>query len=181
MLYSNNCRRILITAGMAVFTFSIYPCAAQSQPFPNPINVLIAQNLGGIVREIPLTEIPQIVMSAAKTVTDAQFTKARNEIQRDGSLRYILRGKNQQGYVVEVQVTAIGTVVQVDEQIDPSGVPEMAMKTFKRWSPNTQLISTWRSTRLGEVFYQFVIENFWLEITPDGSKVIINQEKIKYQ
>jgi hypothetical protein len=180
MFDKNNWQKILIVAGMAFCASSLYPCNAQAQSFTKKENILIAQNLGGIVREIPLTEIPTLAMSAAKTVTAADFTLGRIEIQADGSLRYTLRGKNQQGFSVEVQVTPLGTIIQVDEQIDPSGVPEIAMKAFKKWAPNDQLISTWRSTRLGEIFYQFVIEDFWLEIAPDPDKITIYRKKIKY-
>jgi hypothetical protein len=118
-------------------------------------------------------------MSSAKTVTNAEFNQARIELKSDGSSIYILRGQNKQGFEVEVQATPSGTIVQVDEQIETSGVPEAAVKAFKRWAPNDQLISTWRSTRLGELFYQFVIQDFWLEIAADGNKVVIYRKKIK--
>lgn len=178
MLNTNSLWRMLIVTGMTVCTCSIYPCNAQAQTFPEKGNILIAQNLGGIVRKIPLEEVPIPAMSAAKTVTNAQFNQARIELKSDGSLIYIMRGKNQQGFEVEVQVTSSGTITQVDEQIDSSGVPESAVKTFKRWAPNDQLISIWRSTRLGEFYYQFVIQDFWLEVAADGNKVIIYRKKI---
>jgi hypothetical protein len=139
---------------------------------------LIAQNLGGIVRKIPLEEVALPAMSSAKTATNAEFNQARIELKSDGSLIYILRGQNQQGFEVEVQVTPSGTLIQVDEQIEPSGVPELAVKAFKKWAPNDPLISTWRSTRLGEFFYQFVIQDFWLEVAADGNKVVIYRKKI---
>nr|MDZ8040741.1 hypothetical protein [Nostoc sp. CreGUA01] len=139
---------------------------------------MLAQNLGGIVRKIPLEEVPVPAMSAAKTVTNAQFNQARIELKSDGSLLYIIRGKNQQGFEVEAQVTPNGTITQVDEQIDPSGVPEVAVKAFKRWAPNDQLVSIWRSTRLGEFYYQFVIQDFWLEVATDGNKVMIYRKKL---
>jgi hypothetical protein len=179
MFYTKNWPSLLIITGMAVSASFIYPCNVQAQSLIEKGNILIAQNLGGIVRKIPLEEIPLPAMSSAKTATNADFKQARIELKSDGSLIYILRGKNQQGFEVEVQVTPSGTIVQVDEQIEPSGVPEIAVKAFKRWAPNDQLISTWRSTRLGEMFYQFVIQDFWLEIAPDGNKVIIYRKKIK--
>ena len=117
-------------------------------------------------------------MSSAKTATNAAFNQARIELKSDGSSIYILRGKNQQGFEVEVQVTPGGTIIQVDEQIELSGVPEIAVKAFKRWAPNDPLISTWRSTRLGEFYYQFVIRDFWLEVAVDGNKVMIYRKKI---
>lgn len=178
MLNTNSLWRILIVTGMTVCTSSIYPCNAQAQSLAEKGNILIAQNLGGIVRKIPLEEVPIPAMSAAKTVTNAQFNQARIELKSDGSLIYIMRGKNQQGFEVEVQVTSSGTITQVDEQIDPSGVPEIAVKAFKRWAPNDQLISIWRSTRLGEFYYQFVIQDFWLEVAADGNKVMIYRKKI---
>jgi hypothetical protein len=179
MMFSRkNWHKILIVTGMAVCTSAIYPCYTQAESVTQG-DLLIAQNLGGIVRKIPMEEVPVPAMSSAKTVTNAEFNLARIELKSDGSLIYILRGKNQQGFEVEVQVTPSGTITQVDEQIDPSGVPEIAVKAFKRWAPNDQLISTWRSTRLGEFFYQFVIEDFWLEISADGNKVIIYRKKIR--
>jgi hypothetical protein len=178
MFYTNNLCRILIVTGIAVFTSSIYPCNAQAQSLTEKQNILLAQNLGGIVRKISLEEVPTPAMSAAKTVTNAEFNQARIEMKSDGSLIYILRGKNQQGFEVEAQVTPNGTITQVDEQIDASGVPEIAVKSFKRWAPNDQLVSIWRSTRLGEFYYQFVIQDFWLEVAPDGNKVMIYRKKV---
>ncbi|MFB2979439.1 hypothetical protein [Microseira sp. BLCC-F43] len=178
MFSQKNWHKILIVTGMAVCNSAIYPCYTQAESVTQG-DLLIAQNLGGIVRKIPMEEVPVPAMSSAKTVTNAEFNLARIELKSDGSLIYILRGKNQQGFEVEVQVTPSGTITQVDEQIDPSGVPEIAVKAFKRWAPNDQLISTWRSTRLGEFFYQFVIEDFWLEISADGNKVIIYRKKIR--
>ncbi|PHJ53769.1 hypothetical protein VF14_35360 [Nostoc linckia z18] len=163
---------------MTIFTSSIFPCNAQAESLSEKQNILIAQNLGGIVRKIPLEEVPVPSMSAAKTVTNAQFNQARIEMKSDGSLIYIIRGKNQQGFEVEAQVTPTGTITQVDEQIDSSGVPEIAVKAFKRWAPNDQLISIWRSTRLGELYYQFVIQDFWLEVSPDANKVMIFRKKL---
>jgi hypothetical protein len=180
MFYTPNWQSLLIITGMAVSASFIYPCNVQAQSLIEKENILIAQNLGGIVRKIPLEEVALPAMSSAKTATNADFNQARIELKSDGSLIYILRGKNQQGFQVEVQVTPSGTIIQVDEQIDPSGVPEIATKGFKRWAPNDQLISTWRSTRLGEMFYQFVIQDFWLEIAPDGNKVIIYRKKVRY-
>jgi len=176
--HTKTWQSILIITGMAVSASFIYPCNVQAQSKIEKENILIAQNLGGIVRKIPLEEVALPAMSSAKTATNAEFNQARIELKSDGSLIYILRGKNQQGFQVEVQVTPIGTVLQVDEQIDPSGVPEIAVKAFKRWAPNDQLINTWRSTRLGELFYQFVIQDFWLDIAPDGSQVIIHRKKV---
>jgi hypothetical protein len=179
MFYTKNWPSLLIITGMAVSASFIYPCNVQAQSLIEKENILITQNLGGIVRKIPLEEVALPAKSSAKTATNADFNQARIELKSDGSLIYILRGKNQQGFQVEVQVTPSGTIIQVDEQIDPSGVPEIATKAFKRWAPNDQMISTWRSTRLGEFFYQFVIQDFWLEIAADGNKVIIYRKKIK--
>jgi hypothetical protein len=170
--------KLLTITGLAILTSSVYLGDAQAQSFTDSERLLIAQNLGGIVRKIPLEEVAVPAMSAAKTATNAAFSQARIELKSDGSLIYILRGKNQQGFEVEVQVTPSGTLIQVDEQIELSGVPEIAVKAFKKWAPNDPLISTWRSTRLGEFFYQFVIRDFWLEIAADGNKVVIYRKKI---
>ena len=171
-------RKILTITGIVFLTSSVYLGDAQAQSFTDSGSLLIAQNLGGIVRKIPLEEVALPAMSSAKTATNAAFSQARIELKSDGSLIYILRGKNQQGFEVEVQVTPTGTLIQVDEQIESSGVPEIALKAFKKWAPNDPLISTWRSTRLGEFFYQFVIRDFWLEIAADGNKVVIYRKKI---
>jgi hypothetical protein len=180
MIFSTTTwRKVLTITGLAMLSSSICLGEAQAQSFTNSRSLLIAQNLGGIVRKITLEEVPVTAMSAAKTVTNAAFNQSRIELKSDGALIYILRGKNQQGFEVEVQVTPSGTVLQVDEQIESSGVPELAVKSFKRWAPNDQLISTWRSTRLGEFYYQFVLQDFWLEVAPDGNKVMIYRKKVK--
>ncbi|MEC4816818.1 MAG: hypothetical protein SAK29_26650 [Scytonema sp. PMC 1069.18] len=190
--------KILIMTGMAVCTSFIYhfPVQAQSQydsdkgkletqflqetGFLEPQlsltlkeNILIAQNLAGIEREIPLQDVPSPAMASAKTVSGADFSLARTELKPDGSLFYKVRGKNQQGFEVEVQVTSSGNIIQVDEQIDSSAVPETVVKALRRWTADAQIISTWRSTRLGEFVYQFVIPDFWVEVPTDANKVII--------
>jgi hypothetical protein len=180
MIFSTNTwKKILLITGIAVCTSDLYPCNVQAQSLPER-DILIAQNLGGIVRKISLQEVPTTAMSAAKTVTNAEFSEGRIELKSDGSLIYIVRGKNQQGFKVEVQVTPSGTILQIDEEIDSSAVPEIAVKAFKKWAPNDKLISTWRSTRLGELYYQFVIQDVWLEITPKADKIIIYNKKIQY-
>ncbi len=171
-------RAFLTATGIAMLASSVYLGDARAQSVPNSGSLLIAQNLGGIVRKIPLEEVALPAMSSAKTATNAAFNQARIELKSDGSSIYILRGKNQQGFEVEVQVTPGGTIIQVDEQIELNGVPEIAVKAFKRWAPNDPLISTWRSTRLGEFYYQFVIRDFWLEVAVDGNKVMIYRKKI---
>lgn len=178
IFYTTTWRRFLTITGIALLTSSVYLGDALAQSFTDSGSLLISQNLGGIVRKIPLEEVALPAMSSAKTATNAAFNQARIELKSDGSLIYILRGKNQQGFEVEVQVTPSGTLIQVDEQIELSGVPEVAVKSFKKWAPNDPLISTWRSTRLGEFFYQFVIRDFWLEIAADGNKVVIYRKKI---
>ncbi len=178
MKYKVKKKFLIALSAMITGFYPVLPCHASGSYKPDRV---IAQNLGGIVREIDLNDIPPPAITSAKTATDAQFTKARNEIKSDGTSRYVLRGKNQQGFIVEVQVNAIGTISQIDEQIDSSGVPETAVKVFKKWAPNKEVISTWKSTRLGEIFYEFVIEDHWLEISPDGDKVVIHRQKIKYQ
>lgn len=178
IFYTTTWRRFLTITGIAMLTSSVYLGDAQAQSFTDSGSLLISQNLGGIVRKIPLEEVALPAMSSAKTATNAAFNQARIELKSDGSLIYILRGKNQQGFEVEVQVTPSGTLIQVDEQIELSGVPEIAVKSFKKWAPNDQLVSTWRSTRLGEFFYQFVIRDFWLEIAADGNKVVIYRKKL---
>lgn len=166
-------QQILTITGIAVCASSLYPSHVQAQHRAKSGNLLIAQSLGGILRTIPLTEVPTPAMSAAKTVTGADFNSARAELKSDGALTYLIRGKNQQGFEVEVIVNPIGTITQVDEQIESSSIPETAVRAFKKWVPNEQPISTWKSTRLGEFYYQFVIKDFWLEIAEDGGKVII--------
>jgi len=180
MLTTKNWQKIFLITGIAVSTSFLYPCNVEAQSLPEKGNILIAQNLGGIVRKISLEEVPVTAMSAAKTVTNAEFSEGRIELKSDGSLIYAVRGKNQQGFKVEVQVTPSGTIVQVDEEIDSSAVPESVVKVFKRWAQNDQLLSTWKSTRLGEFYYQLVIQDVWLEIPPDGNKVVIYRKQVQY-
>lgn len=169
--------KLLLITGIAICASSVSPSIAQARSLTQTDRLLISQNLGGIVREISLEEIPMTVMSSAQTSTAAEFTSVLAQLQSDGSLVYILRGENQQGFEVEVQVLPSGTIIQVDEQIDSSAVPETAFQAFQTWAPNAQVISTWRSTRLGELVYQFVIPDFWVEVTDDTEKVTIYRRR----
>ncbi|MEA5541576.1 hypothetical protein VB834_21340 [Limnoraphis robusta Tam1] len=173
MFNLKNLLKILAITGMVGFASIIDPREVLSQVLIEKDHLLIAQNLAGIEREIPLEEVPISVMTSAETVSGAQFNLARTELRADGSLIYKIRGENQQGFEVEVQVTSTGNIIQLDEQIDSSAVPEPVIKALEKWIEDAPVISTWRSTRLGEFVYQFVIEDFWLEVTEDASKVTI--------
>ncbi len=171
ILIKKTWQKILIITGIALSTNGIYTYNAQAKSITD--NLVIAQNLGGIIRQISLEEIPISAMSAAKTVSGAQFQSARAEVKSDGSLIYYIRGKNQQGFEVEVQSNSVGNILQVDEQIEPSAVPDNIVKILKKWAADAKVISTWRSTRLGAFYYQFVIQDYWLEIASDGNKINI--------
>ena len=104
---------------------------------------------------------------------------AQVEIQSDGSLVYEIGGQNQQGFKFLVDVSSNGKIVEVDEEIDRSAVPANVMRAVKKWVPNAQIVSTWRSTRLGEIVYEIVMDNnLWLELYTNDKqvkKVTINQ------
>ncbi|MDJ0736553.1 MAG: hypothetical protein QNJ47_21230 [Nostocaceae cyanobacterium] len=172
-----NLQRIFIATGMVITASLVDFCDAKALSIPEKESFLIAQTLGGIERKISLEEIPLPVMSSVKAATGAEPTTAGVELKSDGSLVYELAGKNQQGFEFEVEVTPSGKIIEVDEQIDRSAIPENVTRALRKWLPDAQIISSWRSTRLGEFVYEFVLEDFWLEISADGRKVIINQRE----
>lgn len=170
---TNARRMILTTTGMVVFTSSVYLGNANGQSLTNSESILIAQTLGGIQREISLSEVPFPVMSSVQAVAGAEPSYAQVELKPDGSLTYELGGQNQQGFKFEVELSPEGTILEVDEQVERSAVPETVFKAFDKWLPNYQVTEIWRSTRLGEFVYELVIPDFLVEVAADGSELSI--------
>ncbi len=168
-------KRLLTTLGIAIFSCSFCLADAKAQSFKDTENLLIAQTLGGIERDISLSEVPNPAISSVTAVAGAAPNKANVELQPDGSLVYELAGKNEQGFQFVVDVTSEGKIIEVDEEVDRSAVPEVVYKALNRWAPGAQIASTWRSTRLGEFVYEIVIEEFWFEIDADGRTLTIHQ------
>ncbi|MDJ0798060.1 MAG: hypothetical protein QNJ51_14780 [Calothrix sp. MO_167.B12] len=172
IFFTNPWYKILATTGMAILASSIHLHDANAQSLPQKENFLIAQTFGGIEKKIPLSEVPLPVMASVKLVTGAEPKEAGVEMKSDGSIVYEIGGQNQQGFKFLVDATPDGKIIEVDEEIERSAVPENAMKALKQWAPNAQIVSTWRSTRLGEFVYEIVLNNgFWFEIYLDDKKV----------
>lgn len=174
--------RILTATGIAILTSLISLNDAKAQSLPQRESFSIAQafkGIGGIERKIPLSEVPIPVITSVKTVTGADATEAGVEMRSDGSMVYEIYGQNQQGFNFIVDATPNGKIVEVDEEIDSSAIPENVMKAFKRWAPNAKIVTSWRSTRLlGQLFYEIVIDDdFWIEIPAQADRVIIHRFK----
>ncbi|MEM6613858.1 MAG: hypothetical protein AAF652_16680 [Cyanobacteria bacterium P01_C01_bin.72] len=136
-----------------------------------------AQKLGRIERKIELSEVPTTVLSTARATSGGEPTKAQVQINPDGSTVYELGGQNQQGFDFEIEIDPNGKIIEIDEQIESSAVPEEVKKIFKYWLPEAKMVSTWRSTRYTsfEYFYEIIIsDDFWVEIPADGKTVKIN-------
>jgi len=168
-------KRLLTTLGIAIVSCSFYLCEAKAQSVADTENLLIAQTLGGIERDIALSEVPSPALSSATAVAGAVPNEANVELQPDGSLVYELAGLNQQGFPFVVDVTSEGQIIEVDEEVESSAVPEAVYKALNRWAPGAQIESTWRSTRLGEFVYEIVTDEFWFEIKADGRTLTIHQ------
>ena len=173
--------RILTATGIAILTSSISFNDVKAQSLPQRESFSIAQasrGIRGIERKIPLSEVPMTVITSVKTVTGADATEAGVEMRSDGSMVYEIYGQNQQGFQFVVDATPNGTIVEVDEEVDSSAIPENIMKAFRRWVPNGKIVSSWRSTRIGALFYEFVIDDdFWIEIPAEADRVIIHRFK----
>ncbi|NEO31658.1 MAG: hypothetical protein F6K36_14725 [Symploca sp. SIO3C6] len=172
--FLKNTRRVIVaTTGMVALTSSVYLGSANAQSLTNTETFLIAQTLGGIQRKISLSEVPFPVMSSVQAVAGTEPSYAGVELKPDGSLTYELGGQNQQGFKFEVEVTPEGRIIEVDEQVERSAVPETVFKAFDKWLPNYEVREIWRSTRLGEFVYELGIPDFWVEVSADGSRLSI--------
>ncbi len=173
MIFPTNIgQKILTTSAIVAMTLPIAISNAKAQPLAITDKILIAQKLGEIERKIDLSEVPQTVLSAVKTASGGDPVNAQIQINPDGSVVYELGGQNQQGFDFEIEIKPNGEIIEIDEQIEASAVPEEVMKTFKYWLPNAQIQSTWRSTRYTSFnyYYEIGIENdFWIAIPADGS------------
>ena len=168
-----------ISTTLAIVTMSV-PIAfanAQAESSIDTDGILIAQTLGTIERKIELSEVPTTVLSVAIAASGAEPTQAGVQINPDGSTVYELGGQNQQGFDFEIEINPNGEIIEIDEQIEASAVPEEVMKILKYWLPDVQVVSTWRSTRYKsfDYYYEIVIgEDFWVEIPADGTTLKIN-------
>lgn len=172
-------KSFLTTSAIAILTPLCFQLEvnAQSLKIDDNDNLVIAQKLGSIERKIELSEVPITVLSSARTISGGEPTKAQVQVNPDGSLVYELGGQNQQGFDFEIDIIADGEIVEIDEQIESSAVPEQVMKALKYWLPQAEIVSIWRSTRYKtfDYYYEIVIENdFWVEIPADGSTLKIN-------
>ncbi len=171
--------RLLTTTGLVVFATCGLNIGlnVNAQSLANTEGtLLIAQKLGEIERKIELSEVPSTVLSSATAATGAKPTTAQVQINPDGSTVYELGGQNQQGFEFEIEIKPSGEIIEVDEQVEKSAVPEEVMKALKFWLPDAQIVSTWRSTRYTsfDYYYEIVIDNdFGVELPADGKTLKI--------
>ncbi len=175
IFFAKNWYKILTFAGIAIAFSSINLSNAFAQSLPKR-EILIAQTFGGIERKISLEEVPLPAMASVMTVTGAKPTAAQVEMKSDGSIVYEISGQNQQGFKFSVDATPNGQIIEVDEEVDRTAVPENVIQALKRWAPNAKIVNTWRSTRLGEFVYEITVDNgFWFEIPTDANQVTIHK------
>ena len=177
MIFTTNFRqKILTTTAIVALTFPLAVASAQAQSSIDTDGILVAQKLGTIEKKIELSEVPATVLSTAIAATGGQPAWAQVQINPDGSTVYELGGQNQQGFDFEIEINPNGEIIEIDEQVDASAVPEEVMKAFNYWLPDAQIVSTWRSTRYTsfDYYYEVVIgEDFWVEIPADGTTLKI--------
>lgn len=180
MIFDTNTsirRKILTTTAIAAIALPISISNVKAQSWKDTDGILIAQKLGEIERKIELSEVPATVLSATTTASGSDATSAQVQINPDGSLVYELQGQNQQGFDFEIEIKPNGEIIEIDEQVEASAVPEEVMKAFKYWLPNAEIVRTWRSTRYEsfDYYYEIDIDNdFWVEIPADGKTLKIN-------
>ena len=177
MTFPTNFGQKILTTVIVAMTLPIALSDAKAQSSIDTDGILIAQKLGKIQRKIELSEVPMTVLSVAIAASGAEPTQAGVQINPDGSTVYELGGQNQQGFDYEIEINPNGEIIEIDEQVDASAVPEEVMKAFNYWLPDAQIVSTWRSTRYTsfDYYYEIVIgDDFWVEIPADGKTVKIN-------
>lgn len=169
-------QKILATTTIALIAFPLTLSDAKAQSSIDTKGILIAQKLGTIEKKIELSEVPATVLSTAITATGGQPAWAGIQINPNGSTVYELGGQNQQGFDFEIEINPNGEIIEIDEQVEASAVPEEVMKILKYWLPEVQVVSTWRSTRYTsfDYYYEIVIgEDFYVEIPADGTTLKI--------
>lgn len=175
MIIKTSWNKLLTATGIAIALSSINLSNAFAQSLPKK-EILIAQTFGGIERIISLEEVPLPVMASVMTITGSKPTGAGVEMKSDGSIVYELTGQNQQGFKFSVDATPTGQIIEIDEEVDRTAVPENVIQALKQWVPEAKIVSSWRSTRLGEFVYEIVVDNgFWFEIPADTNQVTIHK------
>ncbi|MEO6807630.1 MAG: PepSY domain-containing protein [Isosphaeraceae bacterium] len=128
---------------------------------------------------IDLAQVPAVVtQAAAKAVPGARWTSAEKD-DEDGKVVYELSGANAKGQVVDVSVTAEGTVLEVETEIALADVPAVVTAALKAKHPKFKPESVESVAKNGKVVaYEFDGdgpngEDVEISVSADGKTVNI--------
>lgn len=127
---------------------------------------------------ITLDDVPPIALVAAqRAVIGVEFTEAGVDVDEFGEGVYEISGEG-----FEVDVTPLGKVVEIEEEISKDEVPSDVLHALERRVPGLNITLIEKALRISlEVWYEFegqddegnVID---VEISEDGGQVVIQED-----
>jgi hypothetical protein len=139
----------------------------------------------------PMTDLSKVEMSqvpmaarlaALRAASEFKLDKAGIDIDENGSVVYELKGKNAKGRQREVDVTAEGTLIEIEDEITMEEVPQAVKETLKRWLPNFTPTFIEKSQRANfQMWYEFEGKapqgnELDIEISDDGERILIQTD-----
>lgn len=108
--------------------------------------------------------------------------KAGIDFDENGQVVYELSGKNANGRQREVDVTAEGTLIEIEDEITMEEVPQAVQETLKRWLPNfAPTLIELSQRRNFQRWYEFEGKGpqgheLDVEISEDGERILIQTD-----
>lgn len=174
-------KRLLATSVCAALFLSLVSVATAQDATPEP---MITE---GIEEEISMDQVPNWVRSAANEAAEYYFPGATFEsVQFDvgGELSaFEFAGTSAEGATIEIDILPDGSLQEVEEIIDESGVPAEALTTLQTYVADFTVADYERSIRpqsngIVQVWYEFggtnaAGEEFDVEVNEAGTLLLI--------
>ena len=130
--------------------------------------------------EIPLSEVPEGIMEAARRIEPkADFHRAQIETEDDGTKVYEIQGRLKDGRRIEVDVLENGHIQEYELEFTEAQVPGAVLKGIQKKLPGfkpTYIEASHSAT--GKVMqYEFEgtlgDQNIDIEVSADGRKIVV--------
>lgn len=144
--------------------------------------VVVTSPLWAGGQSISMDAVPAVALEVAKrAVPQVTLDKAGTEVSSDDVLEYELSGKNANGKQVEVDVTADGSIREIESEITPEEVPQNVVSKLKAYLPDFKPSFVEKSQRPNFIdWYEFEgVHNgreIDVEITASGGVIIIGDD-----
>ncbi|HBG51515.1 hypothetical protein [Candidatus Macondimonas diazotrophica] len=134
--------------------------------------------MAGEETPIALSEVPESVMSAARTaMPEARFRSANTERETDGTLVYEIQGRTIDNRQIEVDVLPSGEIEEIEVEFTRDLVPGAVLKAVESRYPDFEIefIEASHSASKKVVQYEFAGrvngDKLDLDVSADGRRI----------